>query len=170
MGNKRWIRPQKWKEEGCEMQRKFRRSSVVFAWCATLKRSTRQQCIFKWISMLQSSYIQYRAVTAVLGTCWECAERVWVYVSWFVMLISKQLHFRKRSKGMFMLFTDIQKIGQTAQSRRWSEGGVLASMHLALCSPLSRHRQTSDRLRSLTGSYRILPAFLQSLIWPFSDG
>lgn len=30
--------------------------------------------------------------------------------------------------------------------------------------------QTSDRLRSLTSSYRILPAFPQSLIFPFSDG
>lgn len=71
---------------------------------------------------------------------------------------------------MYTLFTKIKKIKKTIQNRQRGTGAVLDSMSLApqLLSKLPW--QTSDGLRSLTSSYRILPAFPQSLIFPFSDG
>lgn len=67
---------------------------------------------------------------------------------------------------MYMLFSDIQKIKVTEPPLKHRSG-------FRLNAPPTPHKlpwQTSDRLRSLTSSYRILPAFLQSLILPFSDG
>ena len=71
---------------------------------------------------------------------------------------------------MHMLFTDIQKNQGDNPEPRLKHRRCFSLNAIGPPLPDTLPWQTSDRLRSLTGSYRILPAFLQSLILPFSDG
>lgn len=63
---------------------------------------------------------------------------------------------------MFMPFNDISKIKETIQNRSAFELSALGPSRFSSKLP----QKTSDRLGSLTGSYHILPASLQSPVSP----